>query len=277
MARIETGESLATPLLQPGWTVNGDGFGLVTSTSRFKADVELDINALTDRGTPHPDSTYSFLKAHKYTCSWDALGLATVTVDYVGIDPDSNGGQFTMPNTSAANGLTSENITSHPNFFIGQEGYLGPIAGEAPYTQDAPDHLAPNVGGKPAYLGLNGACFEKESGGRFIGFVDPSTKQFYGKTQYLATTTTYTGVLYVLNDSYVDIILSFLNHSSVTGSWGGLELLPDWAIVGFASGVGPKNLLSQVNVESFGSLYKVTYEIRFADRGWDVDVYKQSV
>lgn len=274
MALVETGNDLTAPVLQPGWTYNRDPFGLGTSTTRYKCDHTTDIAAFAARGQPHPDSTYSFLKANSYSVSWDALGIATVTVDYVGIPPSVNGGAYTNPNTSGANGLTSENITSHPNFFVAQSGYLGAIAGAAPYTQDLPNNLAPNVNGQPAYLGLNGSCFEKASGGRFIGFVDPSYKQFYGKTQYLATTTTFSGVIYVAEEAYVMDILSYLNKATATTAWGTWELLPDWATVGAASGVGNKNLLSQVNVESYGSLFKVSYEIRFSDRGWDVDVYK---
>jgi hypothetical protein len=277
MAIVKTGESLTSPEIQPGWTVSNDGFGLVTSTTRYKADFSFDVDALTNRGTAHPDPTYSFLKAHKYSISWDSLEIATVTVDYVGIDPDSNEGNFTQPNTSAANGLTAEHITSHPNFFSAQTGYIGALAGPAPYTQDTPNNLAPNVGTGPAYIGLNGACFEKANGGRFIGFVDPQWPQYYGKTQYLAPTTTYSGVIYVADQTYVIDILGYLGMSTETTAWGTWELLPDWAPVGSAAGVGPKNLLSQVNVEEYGSLYKVMYEIRYNVNGWDSNVYKESV
>jgi hypothetical protein len=274
MAIIETGNALTTPLIQAGWTVTGDGFGLITSTTKFKCDHTASLTAFVARGNPHPDTAYTFLKIHKYSISWDTLGLATVTIDYVGLDPSINSGNFTIPNTTGANGLTAENISTHPNFFVAQSGYLGAIAGAAPYTQDSPDNLAPTVNGRPAYLGLNGSCFEKENGGRFIGFVDPSYKQFYGKTQYLATTTTFTGTIYVKEEAQVIDILSYLNKATATTAWGTWDLLPDWATVGTASGVGNKNLLSQVNVESYGTLFKVTYEIRFSDRGWDVDVYK---
>jgi hypothetical protein len=33
------------------------------------------------------------------------------------------------------------------------------------------------------------------------------------------------------------------------------------------------NLLSQVNVEEYGALYKIMYEIRYAKAGWERDVY----
>jgi hypothetical protein len=274
MPLIENGNDLSSPVILPGWTYNRDPFGLGTSTTKYKCDHTVDMAAFAARGQPHPDATYSFLKANSYSISWDALGIATLTVDYVGIPPSINGGAYTNPNTSGANGLTAENITSHPNFFVVQTGFLGPIAGPAPYTQDAPDNYAPMVNGAPAYLGLNGSCFEKPSGGRFIGFVNPTYPQYYGKTQYLATTTTFSGVIYVAEEAFVMDILSYLNKATATTSWGTWELLPDWATVGFAPGVGGRNLLSQVNVESYGSLYKVSYEIRFAERGWDVDVYK---
>jgi hypothetical protein len=274
MALIENGNNLAAPVILPNWTINGDGFGLITSTTKYKGDWTVDYVPFVARGTPHPDSSYAFLKSHNYVISWDALGIATITIDYVGIDPSINEGNFTNPKTSGANGLTAENITSHPNFFEPQDGYLGAIAGPAPYTQDAPNNLAPNVNGAPAFLGLNGSCFERESGGRFIGFVDPSYKQFYGKTQYLATTTTFSGVIYVLDDTLVTDILGYLNTTTSTTAWGTWDLLPDWAKVGTAAGVGNVNLLSQVNVEEYGTLFKVSYEIRYAERGWDVDVYK---
>ena len=295
MALVETGNPLTSPEIQPGWTVSNDGFGLVTSTTKFKADHTFNIDALTNRGTAHPDSTYSFLKAHKYSVSWDALGIATVTVDYVGIDPDSNSGVRTNPNTSSANGLTSENITTHPNFFAAATGYSSVIAGTS-YTQSP---LGPMVeiktyadwvqvslpsnsdgtpqfglvGKKQSYVGLNGACFESSNGGRFIGFVDPTYPSLYGKTNYLATATNYSGVMYSSSLSDVQALLQLLNSATSTRTWGIFPLLPAWAPIGTVAGVGHKNLLSQVNVEEYGSLYKIMYEIRYAKDGWDSKVY----
>lgn len=183
---------------------------------------------------------------------------------------------MTNPNCSAANGLTSDNITAHPNFFVYQGApYLAAIAGPAPYTQDSPDNFAPNVGGSPAYLGFNGACFEKVNGGRFIGFVNPTYGQYYGKTQYLAPTTSYSGILYLSDESQVTVLLELLGTSSDTNSWSTFPLLPDWAPVGTGFAGSPLNLLSQVNVEQFGLIYKVNYEIRYSRVGWELDVYKK--
>ena len=279
MAIVNTGNDLVAPILQSGWTVVSDGFGLHTSVSVFKADTTSALTAFLVKGTAHPDPSYSYLKIDKWRISWDALDIATVTVDYVGIDPSFNEGVRTNPNTSAANGLTSEPITSHPAFFNNPagSGYAGDIAGPGPYTQSStgPIVMSKTTPSRPekSYMGINGACFESVNGGRFIGFVDPSFPSLYGKTNYLASTTSYSGVMYSTTLADVQALLALLNTATATTSWGVFALLPAWAPIGTVAGVGHKNLLSQVNVEQFGALYKINYEIRYSKAGWDAFVY----
>lgn len=277
MAIVNTGDNLVAPILQPGWTVTSDGFGLNTSVSVFKGDTTTDVDAFLVKGSAHPDAAYSYLKLHKWRISWDALNICTITVDYVGIDPAVEEGVRTLPNTASANGLTSEPITSHPSFFNADPAYAGAIAGPPPYTESS---LGPIVKTKTipikdtkSFVGSAGACFESENGGRFIGFVDPTFPSLYGKTNYLATTTSYSGIIYSTELEDVQALLALLNSATSTNSWGIFNLLPAWAPVGTVAGVGHKNLLSQVNVEEFGSLYKINYEIRYAKNGWDAFVY----
>lgn len=279
MAIVNTGNDLVAPILQSGWTVVSDGFGLHTSVSVYKADHTSALTAFLVKGTAHPDPSYTYLKIDKWRISWDALDIATVTVDYVGIDPSVNSGVRTNPNTSSANGLTSEPITSHPAFFNNPagSGYAGDIAGPGPYSQSStgPMVMSKTTPSKPekSYMGINGACFESANGGRFIGFVDPSFPSLYGKTNYLASTTSYSGVMYSTTLADVQALLALLNTATSTNSWGVFQLLPSWAPIGTVSGVGHKNLLSQVNVEQFGALYKINYEIRYFKTGWDAFVY----
>ena len=278
MAIVLTGATLVAPILQSGWTVVSDGFGLNTSVSVFKGDTTTDVDPLLVKGTAHPDAAYSYLKLDKWRISWDSLDICTITVDYVGIDPAINGGVRTKPNTSSANGLTSEPLTAHPNFFVADPLFAGVIAGAGPYDADT---LGPLVQSKTtpkgeptlSFTGDNGACFESEDGGRFIGFVDPMYPSFYGKTNYLATTTSYSGVMYSTQLVDVQALLALLNTASDTKSWGVFDLLPAWAPIGTVVNVGHVNLLSQVNVEQFGSLYKINYEIRYSKTGWDDYVY----
>jgi len=271
MARSDKGSELSTKLLQPGWTIQSDGFGLNTCSATYKVNAS-DAPAINVRGDAFPKSEFSYLKAHKSSISYDDLGMATMRIDYVGIDPTVNSGAWTNANTSSANGLTAENITSHPAFFEGTAPFSSSIAGPPDYTEDASGEFAPKVGTGYGFLGQNGACFEKKKGGRFIGFVKPEFKPLYGKTQYLASTTTYSGVMYVNTHQSARIFLDYLGSANVTATWGSFVLLPPWAEVG-AGTYGNKNLLSQVNVEEYGSLYKVMYEIRYSREGWSPLVY----
>lgn len=282
MAIVINGNPLTTALIQPGWTVVADGFGLNTSTTVYKVDTTFDIDAFTVKGSAHPDSAYTYLKLDKWKISWDTLNIATLTVDYVGIDTAINSGVRTNPNISSANGLTTQNITAHPNFFTSIAGIsfaqspLGPLV----EIKNPVDYVTQVISGrtiiiskKQSYIGLNGACFESEVGGRFIGFVDPTAQNFYGKTNYLDKTSTYSGVIYSANIAHVTYLLGALNNASATRDWGALTLLPAWAPIGAGTGGGAVNLLSQVNVEEYGSLYKIMYEIRYSAAGWVGIVY----
>ena len=270
MARISAGNDLTGLVLQPGWKLTDDGFGLQTITATFTTN-----NGSTpfERGEAFPVENYNWLKLHKQTSSMNALDIQVISRDYVGIHPSVNSGTMTLPNTSVANGLTSENITSHPNFFYTAAPFTEYIAGKV-YVESDLGPTVKDTNGKPkkSYVGLNGSCFERSTGGRFIGFVDPDFPSLFGKTNYLATTTTYSGIVYLSEVTYVQAIIALLNTATSTNSWGTFNLIPAWAIIG-AGTYGNKNLLSQVNVEEFGSLYKVSYEIRYSKEGWDPKVY----
>jgi hypothetical protein len=288
MALVSTGNTLAAEMLQPGYTLTSDGFGLVTCSATYKVDWTAPV-AVTARGTAFPVAGLTYLKAHKSSQSYDALEYKTIKVDYVGIDPTVGGGVMTNANTSVANGLTAENITTHPNFFTAATGYGGlPLAGLPSDFGGAYDDstLGPPVtviavapspnAGKPVVVpssqGYNGACFETGMGGRFIGFVDPDVPELYGKTQYLARTTTYSGVIYTSSSSFVQALYALLGTATGGNSWGVFQLIPAWGPTGTGT-YGNQNLLSQVNVEEYGLLYKVLYEIRYSKEGWPPDVY----
>lgn len=298
---VEKGNALTTPLIQAGWNIVGDGYGLITSTTKYKADHTADFEALVARGSAHPDPAYGFLKAHKYNATWDALGIAVISVDYVGIDPTFNSGNFTNPEVGTSNGLTSENITTNQNFFTEAFGSsTDAIAGEPPYSQSpvgplveikSPNDYIKIVSGstittvtrKQSYMGLHGACFEDESGGRFIGFVKPEFKHFYGKTNYLAPTTSFSGHFYTTQQAMVNEALNLLGTTSFNNNWNTLlpKIVPDYAgpAAGWTSssenGSYNQLLLSQVNIQDFGSLYKVNYEVRYSIQGWPSEVYQK--
>jgi len=275
MARVSQGNNLLSPINQPGAKASSDGYGLLTVTAIFKVDQSYDFDVLGGRGVACPIAQYAQCDAHKYSVTFDALGIATLTVDYVGIDLNVNSGLRTNPQVSGSQGLTSENITTHPNFFELATGFSGsPIAGVGTGTLAAPVYTAtPGPNGSTEYKGNNGATFEQVSGKRFLGFKVAEYKDFYGKTNYLAPQTSFSGFFYTSQSSHVTGLIERVGKTSGTRSFNGIDLLPSY--MGSTFTVSSKNqlLLAQVSTEDFGSLYKVNYEIRYNREGYASAVY----
>ena len=263
MARIDKGNVLTTPLQQPGGKFSDDGYGLITATVVWKSDQSASLNSVVNRGSTCPLAGASFCDAHKYTIAYDALGLALITVDYVGIDPTINSGTRTNPQVGVSQGLTSEHISTHPSFFTATTG----IAGAKPFT------ASPITTGE--FKGLNGAHFSSATGGTFRGFKDPDYPLYYGRTNYLAPQTSFSGIFYTTTGATPKALVERVGKTSGDGSFNSIALLPSYMGTSFVTGTGSRNqlLLAQVNVEDFGLLYKVNYEIRYNRDGYVAPVY----
>jgi hypothetical protein len=286
MARIDYGNAMVNAILQPGWKVQGDGYGLMTGTCVFKSDQDGNFNVAVI-GSSHPDSSYTYMKAHKVGVTYDALNIATITVEYVGVDSAYTGSNNSLPQMIASNSLGSENITTHINFLDQAAGWVGPIAGRGTAAPGATpvypeSDLGPTVKGPTgapvkSRIGANGACFEKVAGGRFIGFVDPTVRELYGKTNYLTPTTTFSGFFYTTDTSAPAKFVDHLGASSSNGTWGGvfaISIIPSYVGAGGNGEFGPRLLLSNANIERYaGSVLKISYEVRYTDEGWSRKVY----
>ena len=275
MARVSNGNPLTSPLQQPGAKVVADGYGLLTVTATFKVDQSYDFDVLGGRGVACPIAQFAQCEAHKYNASFDSLGVATLTVDYVGIDLAVNSGLRTNPQVSGSQGLTSENITTHPNFFelYSAGGFTGTaIAGVGTGSLATPAYPAV-AGVNDQYAGNNGATFEAAIGRKFLGFRKPEFKDFYGKSNYLAPQTSFSGFFYTSQSSHVTGLIERVGKTSGTRSFNSIDLLPSY--MGSTFTIGGKNqlLLAQVNTEDFGSLFKVNYEIRYNREGYVALVY----
>lgn len=286
MARIDIGYDLSDPKLAPGWKVSDDGYGLRTCSATYNADKDSGFDFI--RGEAFPVTGYEYLKLHKQTSTFNAAGIQVQVCDYVGIDPETNSGVYTNPQVTTANGLTSENISTNPNFFYnGGDGYGAIIAGPPPYTSSPLAPVVPYMDGtakksRNAFVGSNGACFESPDGGRFIGFVDPEHRHFFGKTNYLAPQTSFSGHFYTTLEADVQHMIRFLGTTSYDNDWGSTmpDIVPTYAGTSFisstADGGYDQLLLAQVNVEDFGLLYKISYEVRYSVQGWPDEVYRRA-
>jgi hypothetical protein len=273
MARIEFGNNLGAALQQPGGKVSDDGYGLLTATVVYKVDDgAIAGNPILVRGSNCPIEANC--KAHRYSYTVDSLGIATLTIDYVGI---ADGASYTDPQITGSQGLTSEHITTHPNFFETATGlgFTGsPIAGVGSGSVATPAYPVITGTSNPVeYGGNNGASFELPIGRTFKGFKKAEFKDFYGKTNYLAPQCSLSGVMYTSSSTFVNNMRGAVGKTSGNGTFAGRNLVPDY--MGTAFTISSKNqlLLAQVSFEDFGLLYKVQYELRFNREGYNASVY----
>jgi hypothetical protein len=275
MAKVSTGSALSSPLLQPGAKFSNDGYGLWTATLTFAID-KLGSSASFYRGANCPVSAFSFCKMHKSAVQLGSLDLDTWTADYVGIDPSKNSGTRTDVQVAGSQGLTSENITTHPNFFelASGLGFSGsPIAGVGTGSLATPAYPAVAGTTPPEYSGNNGATFEAATGRKFLGFKKPEFKGYYGKSNYLAPQTSFSGHFYTTSSSTVQGMIARVGKTSGNGAFNSIDLLPSYMGTSFTVSGKNQLLLAQVSTEDYGLLYKVQYEVRFNREGYESAVY----
>jgi hypothetical protein len=279
MAIVKLGNPLTDKFLQAGSTYETDGYGLLTAKGIYQLDQTVGGTAVVG-GQVHPQ--YSDLFVHKFTLTRNSLLIDQVDADYIGIM--SSVGTTTRPNVTASHGLTSEHITTHPNFFGPSAGYSTAIAGNGTtFTASTinPDY---KVGG------VFGAHFKgtATNAGGFIGFLDSSTatkQYFYGKNQYLAPTTSFSGHIYTKDTAVVTNLRNAVGKTSTSNSFSGTKLLPDHVGTSWTAtvkgAVRPTLMLSQVSFEDYcvtpaGTpiIFKVNYELRFNREGYPDEVYQ---
>lgn len=281
MAIVKLGNPLTVKFLQAGSTYETDGYGLLTAKGIYQLDQSVGGTAIVG-GQVHP--VYSDLFVHKFTLTRNSLEIDQVDADYVGIM--SSVGNTTRPNVTASHGLTSEHITTHPNFFGPAAGFSTAIAGNG--TTFSASTINPDY----KTGGVFGAHFKgtATNAGGFVGFLDSSTatkQYFYGKNQYLAPTTSFSGHVYTNSTGVVTGLRNAVGKTSTSNVFAGTKLLPDHVGVSWTASVKgalrPTLMLSQVSFEDFcvtpsGNplIFKVNYELRFNREGYPEEVYQSA-
>jgi hypothetical protein len=123
------------------------------------------------------------------------------------------------------------------------------------------------------YEGNNGATFELAKGRKFLGFKKPEFKDFYGKTNYLAPQTSFSGHFYTTLTANVTGMRDRVGKTSGTNQFNSIALVPAYIGTTFVNGTKHQLLLAQVSFEDYGSLYKVSYEVRYNREGYVASVY----
>lgn len=166
MRRFGSGSIGQGVIIQPGWELVTDRFGLVTGQVRFKVTPKK-WQSFPRVGSAHPGAGFCFMDRRKVVTS---PGFWTIVGDYTGVEVEASDKVFELQRSTR-----QEPIETHPEFV----------------TQ---------IGGKPS-APKNGAIFVDETGfptsddeiGVFENFrisIDGSRNPLAGADSYLAPTNT---------------------------------------------------------------------------------------
>ena len=247
MAYKNKGNALRSPLLQSGYTIENDGYGLLTSRLAYRVDqTRIEANA-PKKGDPHPKDPR--LKAWKVMWTRDHNDMATIQADYIGFDQ----GETTTPMISGVGVTQQEPIDTHKLW-------------------------ESEIGGTPA-APKNGATYDAT--GKFTGFPHSQASKDGGTINlkaYLTPTLAFTGLVYVGSFDIVQSLVANVTKTSSTGQFAGLQLVykkaDGWAVMGpDGKLLWDQLFLDSINYEEFGLVYKISYTVRYFELGFNPLVY----
>ena len=293
---IKYGNELSDPIVQPGWTVKSDGFGMLQSTVKFRWSKDY-LDSFTSnfaRGNPHPDTNYSQLKLFEATMTVGKGDVLDVTAEYCGLDDFYNSRGYSEPQVMMTGASAAESIQAHPNFIYVNclnFGDVNPLAGPPPAEGGFDSNLTTNPNRalwtpKVAGTGSVNNC-------QFIGFLpnqsetDDTPNIKAGIKSYYKPQNTLRVLLYFNSENQA------LDRASSVGftTNGNAFHLPDaykqLATGGYADSfqyveawdqkINKSFLVTSASVERFGSMWKVTADLMLSGLGgWDKDIYPLS-
>jgi len=226
--------------IQPGWSIEDDGFGLLTSRVTFVND-STEAKGGPAKGDAHPFD--SRLQCHKVTYTVNSAKRSVAVADYVGLAQ----GTYTPIDFRADYSGASQPIQSHPKFASGL-GYNGA-------TKKLMDY------------GWTGTKFDEED-------ADAVSSGLVGVKNYVAGEMSVSGIFYT---SSKDWLQSWVNGVGKTieklPGDAGVVLPPSAAISTNHDRIG---LLTNVSYEQYAHLYKVSFTVRVATGGWHKYVYERA-
>jgi hypothetical protein len=304
--RIGYGNNLITPIAQPGWQVEADGFGLLQAQVKFKWTNSQITNFTTvfAKGTTFQSlvgeiapSNLSQLRVWKANYVYEKADTITVTADFCGIDPSVNSGTKTITQVVMSGSTASEPIEHHPNFLVvnsptGLPPMNKVLAGFPPASGwDKEITTNPNRALWTPKVVSGGAI----QGQQFVGFLPNQEISEYeagninikaGIKNYYKPANTLRCLFYVNNEATAVAFASYVGWNTngnlyglpdsykglATGQYGGSFLYTAL----YLSKINRGFLITSCSVEQFGGIWKVTADLMLSGiSGWDPDIYPQ--
>ena len=270
--RLDYGNDLAVAQALPAGSINLDAFGLAQAQLTYTVD-SADANlgsylASFAAGETYPYSVGVTMKSYKVTAALGKGGVATLTVDYMGVY-----GDYTKPQVTGVATSTAQPIEAHPNFTkVTKEWPESTVLAGYP-----PSNLV--TANKPIFI----QGTDPYATWTFRGFglkTDGEVNIKAGIRQYLAPLATVRGQIFLgpekLNSSaaFITAVGQRLQNDDLN------KLVAPSSLVGAIESEGENYaLLSAANCECIGNpnspaAIKVTYDIMIGGEiGWDKDIY----
>lgn len=270
--RLDYGNDLAVAQALPAGSINLDAFGLAQAQLTYTVD-SADANlgsylASFAAGETYPYSVGVTMKSYKVTAALGKGGVATLTVDYMGVY-----GDYTKPQVTGVATSTAQPIEAHPNFTKVTKEWSGStvLAGYPP------SNLV--TANKPIFI----QGTDPYATWTFRGFglkTDGEVNIKAGIRQYLAPLATVRGQIF-LGPEKLDSSAAFITAVGQRLTNADLnKLVAPSSLVGAIESEGQNYaLLSAANCECIGNpdspaAIKVTYDIMIGGEiGWDKDIY----
>lgn len=295
---IRYGNQLGSPVVQPGWTIDSDAFGLVQARVTYKWDATPEnIGNFTFQfylGAPCDIEGWTTLGMSKASMTRDKGDILTIVAEFVGIDPTINSGLRTNPIMSMTASSSSEDITHHPNFYkiactdIGSAGH--PLAGPPPAAGgfQTSTVINPNRALWTPRVQATGAT----NNCQFVAFL-PAQKSTETVNIKAGVKSYYKPQNSIKMTRYFSTENEALNNASYVGWWtdgtyfgmpeeytrltgdglphypGRLNYIPEYEAL-----VSRSFLVTNYSVERFGNIWKTSGEFMLSGlTGWDPDIY----
>lgn len=308
---VPYGNNLLTPIPQPGWQVEADGFGLLQAQCKFKWDYSMrglfpttfkkgDKLSTFISGV---ESAYANMGLWRANMTTDKNNVLTVTADFCGIDPTVNAGTKTNTQMMMTGATGSEPIEHHPNFLVQNlitgSGTMKVLAG-FPSASGWNPSLTPGinpdsgVGGNPnrALWTPRVASGGATQGQQFVGFLPNQAPTEYpdninikaGIKNYYKPSTTMRCLFYVNDETNALAFASYVGWTTSGAVYQVPEAYQKLATGGYGGNLIYKAvwqnqirrgfLITSCSVEVYGGIYKLTADLMLSGLGgWDKDIY----
>jgi hypothetical protein len=241
MSLLSKGNKLNSLQLQPGWVIENDGFGLLTSRLTFKIDAGSAEGKKPKENDPHPID--GRLLCHRASYVINESEIATVTAEYVGLAS----GSMSKVQVTGDVALSTQPIKTHPNFYQNTVGSTGKPLKDLGWDEAAQTFPESNA--------------------------EAITNALVGIKSYLAPDLQYTGTYYTNSKEILLSNQKMIGKSFQTIAGAEAMVIPPIlkAISKFHLRFG---LITAVTYEQFANIYKVRFTFRVATGGWHSFIYE---